>query len=78
MNESGFEGHIGRTVADSTPWWPPQPRPRDGAPNVVVVVFDDVGFAHFNSYGSTIATPNLDRLAAGGMRIVNFNTTPQC
>ena len=78
MNESRFEGHIGRTVTESTPWWPPQPRPRDGAPNVVVVVFDDVGFAHFNSYGSTIATPNLDRLAAGGLRFTNFHTTALC
>ena len=53
MSEPAFAGRIGRTVTDSTPWWPPQPRPRHSAPNVVIVVFDDVGFAHFNSYGST-------------------------
>ena len=44
----------------------------------MIVVFDDVGFAHFNSYGSTIATPNLDRLAKGGLRFTNFHTTALC
>jgi arylsulfatase len=78
MSEQRFKGAIGRTVAESTPWWPAEPRPREGAPNVVVVVFDDVGFAHFGNYGSTIATPNLDRLAAGGLRFVNFHTTALC
>ncbi|MBL8381986.1 MAG: arylsulfatase [Burkholderiales bacterium] len=78
MSEERFEGVIGRTVAESTPWWPAVPRPRAGAPNVVIVVFDDVGFAHFRNYGSTIATPNLDRLAAGGVRFVNFHTTALC
>jgi arylsulfatase len=78
MHEPDFEGVIGRTLADSTPWWPAPRRPRDGAPNVVIVVFDDVGFAQFGNYGSTIATPNLDRLAAGGLRFVNFHTTALC
>ena len=73
-----FEGVIGRTFEESTPWWPPLPRPKAGAPNVVIVVFDDVGFAHFGNYGSSIATPNLDRLAAGGLRFVNFHTTALC
>ena len=78
MNEPQFQGTIGRTNQDSTPWWPPTPRPAAGTPNVVVVVFDDVGFAHFNSYGSTIHTPNLNRLANGGLRFVNFHTTALC
>ena len=73
-----FDGVIGRTVQDSTPWWPPVARPAAGTPNVVIVVFDDVGFAHFNSYGSSIATPNLNRLADGGLRFVNFHTTALC
>lgn len=78
MSEPGFEGTIGRTIKDSAPWWPPVPRPASGTPNVVVVVFDDVGFAHFNSYGSSIATPHLNRLADGGLRFVNFHTTALC
>jgi arylsulfatase A-like enzyme len=78
MQESDFQGVIGRTFDESSPWWPAEPRPAQGAPNVVVVVFDDVGFAHFNRYGSTIDTPNLDRLADGGLRFVNFHTTALC
>lgn len=78
MTEPRFGGSIGRTVAESTPWWPVEPRPPSGAPNVVVVVFDDVGFAQFANFGSTLATPNLDRLAAGGLRFTNFHTTALC
>ena len=78
MTEAPFKGVIGRTLAESTPWWPTPPTPKTGTPNVVIVVFDDVGFAHFGSYGSTIATPNLDRLANGGVRFVNFHTTALC
>jgi arylsulfatase len=77
-NEHPFRGRIGRTVADSEPWWPDEPRPREGAPNVVVVVFDDVGFAQWGCYGSTLATPRLDALAAAGLRFVNFHTTALC
>ena len=73
-----FEGRIGRTVADSEPWWPEMPMPRKGAPNVVVMLFDDAGFAHFGCYGSTIETPHIDRLAAGGLRYTNFHTTALC
>ena len=78
MKEPGFGGTIGRTISESRPWWPAVPSPSPDTPNVVVVVFDDVGFAHFNSYGSTIDTPNLNRLAAGGLRFVNFHTTALC
>jgi arylsulfatase A-like enzyme len=78
VSDAPFRGRIGRTVADATPWWPEEPRPREGAPNVVVVVFDDVGFAHWGCYGSTLATPRLDALAAAGLRFVNFHTTALC
>jgi len=73
-----FKGVIGRTVADSTPWWPEPKRSGDGSPNVVLILFDDTGFAHFGCYGSTIETPNIDRLAAGGIRFTNFHTTALC
>ena len=75
---SGFQGVIGRTRAESTPWWPPEPRPPEGAPNVLVVVLDDVGFAQLGCYGSDIATPTLDGLAAGGLQYTNFHTTALC
>jgi arylsulfatase len=78
IHEPGFAGVIGRTVAESAPWSPPPPRPPAGAPNVVVIVLDDVGFAQFGCFGSTIRTPALDRLAAEGTRYANFHVTPLC
>ena len=49
-----------------------------GAPNVVVILLDDTGFAHLGCYGSELTTPNIDRLAAGGLRYTNFHVTPLC
>ncbi len=73
-----FEGEIARTQAESTPWWPTPPHPGDGAPNVVVIVLDDLGFSHLGCYGSDIDTPNIDRLAAGGLQFTDFHVTPLC
>jgi arylsulfatase len=73
-----FGGVIGPTWRESTPWWPPEPRPPAGAPNVLVIVLDDVGYAQLGCYGSDIATPNFDRLATGGVRLANFHTTALC
>jgi len=73
-----FGGVIGPTWRESTPWWPPEPAPPAGAPNVALIVLDDVGFAQLGCYGSDIATPNIDRLAAGGVRFSNFHTTSLC
>ena len=79
MSAAGsFKGRIGRTVYESIPHWSELPRPRDGAPNVLIILFDDLGFAHLGCYGSTIATPNIDKLAAGGLRYTNFHTTALC
>jgi arylsulfatase len=69
---------VGVTVAESTPHWEPLPSPPPGAPNVVLIVLDDTGFAHLGCYGSDIDTPNIDRLAAGGIRYTNFHTTALC
>ena len=76
-NEPDFGGHIGRTYRDSTPWWPPPPAGL-GGPNVVMIVLDDTGFAHLGCYGSDLATPAIDRLAAGGLRYTGFHTTALC
>lgn len=74
--EPGFAGTIGATVAESAPWWPDsRPTP---APNVVVVLLDDVGFAQFGCYGSSIATPNIDSLADRGIRYSNFHVAALC
>ncbi len=72
-----FKGVIGPTIPESRPWWPPA-KVQDGAPNVVLVVLDDTGFAHFGCYGSTIETPTIDALAAGGLRYTGFHTTALC
>ena len=71
-------GSIGRSYKDSKPSWelPPQ-APRD-APNVIYLVLDDVGYAQLGCYGSEIQTPNIDRIAAGGLRYTNFHTTSLC
>jgi arylsulfatase len=73
-----FEGRIGRYHWESEAWWPPEPRPPEGAPNVLLVVLDDVGFAQLGCFGSDIETPTLDRLAAGGLRYTSFHTTALC
>lgn len=77
----GYERHpgrIGRTTSESERAWP---RPRSapqGAPNVVVVLVDDMGFSDVGPFGSEIDTPNLDRLAATGVRMTNYHSTPVC
>jgi arylsulfatase len=73
-----FGGRIGRDWRDSEPWWLPEPEPPPGAPNVVLVVLDDVGYAQLGCYGSDIETPVLDGLAAEGVRLANFHTTSLC
>jgi arylsulfatase len=73
-----FGGRVGRTFAGSEGWWPERATPPPGAPNVLVVLVDDLGFADLGCYGSEIATPHLDALAARGIRSTNFHTAPMC
>jgi arylsulfatase len=73
-----FPGRVGLTLADSQPAWPVARRAPDGAPNVLLVVLDDVGFAQLGCFGSDLETPVLDRLAAEGLRYRNFHTTAMC
>ena len=73
-----FAGKIGKTIKDSAPHWPPGPKPPAGAPNILVVLFDDVGFSDFGCYGSPIATPTIDAIAARGLRYTGFHTTAMC
>ncbi len=78
MTADAFGGAIGRYYHESTAWWPEPCRARSGAPNVLLVVLDDVGFAQLGCFGSDIDTPVLDGLAAGGLRYANFHTTALC
>jgi arylsulfatase A-like enzyme len=75
---STFPGVIGRTFDASSPAWPEPLRAREGAPNVLFIVIDDTGFGHLGCYGSPISTPNIDRLAEGGLRYSNMHTTALC
>jgi arylsulfatase A-like enzyme len=73
-----FGGTIGRTFSQSQPWWPAEPQARDRAPNIVVVLVDDLGYSDIGPFGSEIHTPNLDRLAARGVRLTNYHTAAVC
>ncbi|MGZ8766045.1 MAG: arylsulfatase [Acidimicrobiia bacterium] len=78
MEPGAFGGEIGRYHWESTPWWPAPSAPPAGAPNVLFVVLDDVGFAQLGCFGSDIDTPAMDGLAANGLRYSNFHTTALC
>lgn len=73
-----FEGTIGRTVAESRPWFDEPPHPGEAAPDMVVILLDDTGFAQLGCYGSDIDTSHVDALAANGLRFTNFHVTPLC
>ena len=75
---SAFPGETGRTIAESRPAWPAPARPRDGAPNVLFCVLDDVGYGQLSSFGGLVETPNIDRVAAQGLRYANMHTTALC
>ncbi|MBP7660001.1 MAG: arylsulfatase [Burkholderiaceae bacterium] len=67
-----------RPESDSQPTWPAPPSPPPGSPNILVVLFDDVGFSDFGCYGSPIRTPHIDSVAARGLRLTGFHTTAMC
>ncbi len=73
-----FGGKIAKSYADSEEWWPEPVRPPKGAPNILILLLDDVGFAQVGSFGGLIETPNIDKLAANGLRYNNFHTTALC
>src|SRR5262245_47545753 len=68
-----FGGKIERNAAQSKPYWPPRVVPPRGAPNVLLIMTDDTGFGVTSTFGGVIPTPNLDRIAQGGLRYTNFN-----
>ena len=75
-----FKGTINVDIRDSEPDWTPfePPRAPDGAPNVLYIVLDDVGFSAMSCYGGPIETPNIDRIAAAGVRYTQWHTTALC
>jgi arylsulfatase len=75
-----FKGTINVDIRDSVPDWTPfePPRAPDGAPSVLYVVLDDVGFSAMSCYGGPVETPNIDRIAAQGVRYTQWHTTALC
>jgi len=73
-----FKGKVAKSYQESEEWWPEPVLPPEGAPNVIIFLLDDVGFAQVGSFGGLIETPNIDLLADGGLRYNNFHTTALC
>jgi len=74
-----FPGKVGRTYEESDPpSFPKVARPPKGAPNVVLILLDDVGFGQFSTFGGGVPSPNIDKLAAQGLSYTRFHTTALC
>ena len=73
-----FKGKIELNAEQSTPGWPARVVPPKGAPNILLIMTDDVGFVAPSTFGGVIPTPALDRIAASGLRYTNFHSTSLC
>lgn len=74
-----FQGKIGKTLTDTKESTPQtQPKAPEGAPNVVWILIDDIGFGASSAFGGLIETPNIDRLANNGLRYTNYHTAAFC
>jgi arylsulfatase len=73
-----FDGTAGYTIDDSTPSEMKVSSAPKGAPNIVLILLDDVGFGTCGTFGGPVPTPALDRVAAHGLRFNQFHTTALC
>lgn len=73
-----FKGKIAKNAAQSKPYWPARITPPKGAPNVLLIMTDDVGFGAPSTFGGVIPTPTLDRVANMGLRYTQFHSTALC
>lgn len=73
-----FRGEINVAITDSTADFPEPLRAPAGAPNVLLIVGDDIGYGHMSAFGGPARTPTFDRLAAQGLKYTNFHTTAVC
>jgi arylsulfatase A-like enzyme len=69
---------MGRLIEESEPSRPDVPMPEADAPNIVLILLDDVGFGTCGTFGGPVPTPALDRVAANGLRFNQFHTTALC
>jgi arylsulfatase len=77
---TGFQGKVATDIRDSQPDWAPflAPKAREGAPNILMLVWDDLGFSTMDIFGGPIETPNMRRIAEMGVSYSNFHTTALC
>jgi arylsulfatase len=75
-----FRGRIAVDVRESEPDWEPflAPRAADGAPNVLMIAWDDLGYATMDCFGGPVQCPNMGRIAERGVKFANFHTTALC
>ncbi len=73
-----FSGKLAPSLDASKSFWPDLIKAPEGAPNVILVLTDDVGFGAASTFGGPVPTPNLDRLARSGAVYNNFHTTAMC
>ena len=75
-----FAGKVALDVRDSVQDWAPYELTRapEGAPNVLIVLYDDTGQAAWSPYGGRINMPTMDRLAANGLTYTQWHTTALC
>lgn len=78
LPEPPFKGVVGKTYKESKEDWPKLPTAPTGAPNVIVIMLDDVGFGQTSTFGGPVPTPELDKLAAAGLKYTRFHTTAIC
>jgi len=76
--ETEFQGKIAKKYEESEEWWAKREQAPEGAPNVIIFLLDDTGFAQIGSFGGLIDTPSIDQLGANGLRYNNFHTTALC
>jgi arylsulfatase A-like enzyme len=76
--EPRYQGEIGRTAKDSKPSFPARTLPPKDAPNVLLVLLDDVGYGQVSTYGGPVPTPAIEKLAQSGLRYTQFHTTALC
>jgi arylsulfatase A-like enzyme len=75
-----FKGRVSVDIRDSVEDWSPfePPKAPEGAPSVVYIVLDDVGFSAMSCYGGPVETPNIDKIAGDGVRYTQWHTTALC
>jgi hypothetical protein len=73
-----FPGSVMPNLIDSTPAWPPTVSVPEGAPNVLLILIDDAGFASNSAFGGIVAKPTIDRLAREGLRYTQMHNTALC